>query len=276
MNAPRNRKIKKAPVAVPVDPKVRAANMRALARKVGTALAVGAFGAASLGAAWGAHRYVTTSERFSLREVIVHGAHVRTAHAIVAKSAVILNDNVFAVDLDKARASLLSDPWIRDALFVRRLPDKIEIRVTEQQPAAIVLIDTPYLATREGEIFKSLEAGDPADLPMISGITVDQISEDRSVVTGAITRAIEVAADYRSTVLAHRFPLRELRYGDSGEITLVVGSEAMEVNLGAGEFHRKIAQTARVVADLDKRSVVPSAIMVDNPARPDRVVVRVR
>jgi cell division protein FtsQ len=50
----------------------------------------------------------------------------------------------------------------------------------------------------------------------------------------------------------------------------------MQLVLGGPPFRRKLEQAARVVAELDKRGSKADAIMLDNDARPERVVVRMR
>jgi cell division protein FtsQ len=56
----------------------------------------------------------------------------------------------------------------------------------------------------------------------------------------------------------------------------VVGKSGLELVLGGPPFRRKIDQAARVVAELDVRGARADAIMLDNDARPERVVVRMR
>ena len=46
--------------------------------------------------------------------------------------------------------------------------------------------------------------------------------------------------------------------------------------LGGPPFRRKLEQAARVVAELDRRGAKAETIMLDNDARPERVVVRMR
>jgi cell division protein FtsQ len=61
-----------------------------------------------------------------------------------------------------------------------------------------------------------------------------------------------------------------------GVFTLVVGHAALQLVLGGPPFRRKLDQAARVVAELDRRGAAAGAIMLDNEARPERVVVRIR
>ncbi len=46
--------------------------------------------------------------------------------------------------------------------------------------------------------------------------------------------------------------------------------------LGGPPFRKKLEQAARVATELDHRGQKPDAILLDNDARPERVVARVR
>src|SRR5262249_8627795 len=70
----------------------------------------------SIGVAWSARRYVTTSPRFAVRSFQVTGNARRTQDAIVTESGLADGSNIFTADLDSARARLLTDPWVEDAV----------------------------------------------------------------------------------------------------------------------------------------------------------------
>jgi len=243
---------------------------------IGTAFGVALIVSTSVGAAWLARRYVTTSARFAVASVQVAGNERRTADAILAESAIVLGSNVFSVDLDSARAAVLADPWISDAVLSRRLPHTIVVQVTERRAAALVALGDTLLATADGEPFKKLEPGDPVDVPLITGLTPEAVSEDREEARRTIRRGIELAAEYEQGPLARRAPLEEVHFDSGGACTLVVGRTAMEIVLGGPPFRRKLDEAARVVAELDKRRAQAAAIMLDNDVRPERVVARLR
>ena len=76
--------------------------------------------------------------------------------------------------------------------------------------------------------------------------------------------------------LAHRSALEEVHVESNGEMTLVVGKNAVQLRMGPPPYRRKLEQAVRVVAELDRGGAKPDSIMLDNEARPDRVVVRMR
>jgi len=231
---------------------------------------------AALGVAWAARRHVMTSPRFAVTEIDVLGHERRTADAIAAESGVTAGANVFSLDLDAARAHILGDPWIAQATLARRLPGTILIQVTERKPAALVALRDTYLATAEGEPFKKLEAGDPIDLPLVTGLRQEALDDDREGTMRTIRRAIDLAAEYDHGALARRAPLEEVHVDSDGTFAVVVGRNGLQLVLGGPPFRRKLDQAARVVAELDKRGAKADSIMLDNDSRPERVVVRMR
>ncbi len=234
----------------------------------------------SVGVAWVARRHVMTSSRFGIVEVVVVGNEHRAAGAIVAESGIVIGANVFVEDLDAARGRILADPWIANATLSRRLPGTILVRVIERKAAALAALGDTFLTTADGEPFKRLQPGDPpeevADLPLVTGLRPEAMTEDPEGSMRTIRRAIDLAAEFGHNPLAKRSPLEEVHVEADGAFSLVVGRSAMQLVLGSPPFRRKLDQAARVVAELDKRGAKADAIMLDNDTRPDRVVVRMR
>jgi cell division protein FtsQ len=217
-----------------------------------------------------------TSPRFAVTDVRVIGNEQRPADAVVAESGIAVGANVFSLDLDAARERLLADPWISEATLARRLPGTIVVQVVERRAAALVALGDTFLATSTGEPFKKLEPGDPTDLPVVTGLRAEGLAEDREGTMRTIRRAIELGAEYEHGALARRAPLEEVHIEPDGAFSVVVGRSAIELVLGVPPFRRKLDQAARVVAELDRRGAKADAVLLDNEARPDRVVVRMR
>ena len=261
------------PAAVEAAPPKLPSRFASLAR---TVLGVGLVVGVSVTAALGARRYVTTTPRFAVSEIVVTGNARRSPDDIASEAGIARGANVFSLDLDRARARLLADPWVREASLSRRLPGTVNVQVVERDAAAIVALGDSYLATRDGDIFKRLEPGDPTDLPAVTGLTPDSVSADREAAVRNVRRALDLAAEYEHSPLAARAPLEEVHLADDGGFTLFVGKTAIALELGSAPFHHKLEEAARVLAELDRRGAKADAIMLDNEAHPERVVARVR
>ena len=260
------------PIVEPKRPSKLGAVASVARATLGVALVLGI----SVACALGARSYVTTTPRFAVKDIAVNGNARRTPEEVAAEAGIAKGTNVFSIDLDIARSQLLADPWIREASLSRRLPGSIAIQIVERDAAAIVALGDSYLASRDGEIFKRLETGDPTDLPAVTGLTAEAVADDREGVVRSIRRALDLAAEYERTPLAQRSPLEEVHVTPAGGFTLFVGKSAVALELGPAPFHHKLDEAARVITELDRRGAKPDTIMLDNEARPERVVVRVR
>ncbi len=259
----------------PVAP-AKAARASRVMNVVRTVMGVVLVVAVSGTVAWGARKYVKTSPRFAVNEIVVSGGHFRSADQIMDTANVRRGANVFGLDLEASRQRLLQDPWIHEAELGRRLPGTISIQIKEREAAAIAALGDSYLVARDGEIFKRLEGGDPVDLPVITGLTSEGIAEDREGVKHTLRRAIDLAEDYDRGPLGAKQQLQEVHVAADGAITLIVGKNGLQLALGEPPYRKKIDQAARVVAELERRGSKADAILLDNEARPERVVVRVR
>jgi cell division protein FtsQ len=236
----------------------------------------------ALGVAWSARQYVLTSPRFAITSIEVSGMKMRPQEELARESTLAVGQNIFSSDLDAAHAAIAKDPWIHDVEVTRRLPGTILVSVTEREAAALVSVSGAdgssdlFIASREGEMFKRVEVGDPSDLIVITGITTDAVAQDREGVTRSILRALDLASDYSHTKLAAKSPLEEIHLAGDGTLSIVIGKNALTLTLGAPPFRKKLDQASRVLAEIDRRGGKADAVLLDNDTRPDRVVVRMR
>jgi cell division protein FtsQ len=229
------------------------------------------------GVAWGARRYVRTSSRFAVSEIITSGGKRRGPDDIASIAGVTKGQNVFSIDLDRARARLAADPWIESAELSRQLPGTIYVRIIEREAAGVVAMsEGTYLVTRDGAVIKRVEAGDPLDFHVVTGVALKTLVEDREGTMRTIRHALDLAFDYDRSPLAQRSPIEEVHVEANGDMTLVVGKSGVVLRMGAAPYRRKLEQAVRIVAELDRRGAKPDTIMLDDEARPDRVVVRMR
>jgi cell division protein FtsQ len=227
--------------------------------------------------AWGARRYVRTSPRFVVSEIVTSGGKRRGPDDLAGIANIAKGQNVFSIDLDRARARLVADPWIETAEVTRQLPGMITIRVAEREAGGIVaMTEGTYLVTRDGAVIKRVEPGDPLDFHVVTGVPLKSLVDDREGATRTIRGALDLANDYDHSPLAQRSPVEEVRVEPNGDFTLVVGKSNVTLKLGSAPYRRKLDQAVRIVAELDRRGAKPDTIMLDDEARPDRVVVRMR
>jgi cell division protein FtsQ len=232
---------------------------------------------ASVLVAWGLRRYLRSSPRFAVRTVQVEGNQRRTPHQIAKLAGIETGRNVFTVEEEVAQSLVEADPWIETAEVSVELPNQVTIVVIEHEARALAAIDGRlYLVDNEGEVFKTLEPGDPQDLPVVTGVTSDAINRDREAVAKRVRRALELASDLGRQKIAKRYPVQEVHLEEDGSVTVVVGTEGVSLVFGRPPFRRKVAKAERILEELTYRKVKKAVMFLDNEAHPERVVVRMK
>ena len=239
----------------------------------GLAVVVGA----SLGVAWSAHHYALTSPRFAIRTVELAGAKRSTLEQLESECGVTVGDNIFALDTDLAERKLLENPWISEVKLTRRLPGTLRIELNEREASAVVALgDRLYLVTPEGVPFKEVQAGDPFDMPLITGASPENLQRDRQREIERIQTGLEVLRQYERVPLSRVYPAEEVHLADAGDVTLTCGKDGVALELGTGPWRKKLLMAEEVVGELRKKGRTPGIVFLDNVAHPERVVVRMR
>ncbi len=232
---------------------------------------------ASVLVAWGLRRYLHSSPRFAVRTVHVDGNVRRTAHQIIQRAGIEVGKNVFAVDEGEAAALLKADPWIEKATVTVDLPNDVSIQVVEREARALATIEGKlYLVDARGELFKRFVAGDPYDLPVVTGIDPDVVARDRETVAMTVRRALELMSDLDQAKISARYPVQELHLEPDGSLTVILGSDGISLVFGTPPYRAKVAKAGRILEELRYSKVKSAVLFLDNEAHPERVVVRMK
>jgi cell division protein FtsQ len=239
----------------------------------GLALVIGT----SVSVAYSVRHYALTSPRFSIQEVNLQGGKRVSPEQARDRAGVVLGSNVFALDTAQAEKKLLENPWISEARVTRDLPRALRIEIKEREPAALAVFgDRLYLVTADGEPFKQLAPGDPADFPLITGASVDGMSRDRPRELDRVRIGLEVLEQYSRVPLSKTQPAQEVHLADSGDVVLTAGKEGITFELGKDGYRRKLLMGEQVVAEMRRKGRSPGIVFLDNQAHPERVVVRMK
>jgi len=231
----------------------------------------------SLAVAWSAHHYALNSPRFAIHTVDLVGAKRTTLEQIKTASGIAVGLNIFALDTDVAERKLLENPWISEVKVTRRLPSILRVELSEREAAAVVALgERLYLVTPEGVPFKEIQAGDPFDMPLISGASPENLQRDRKREIERIQTGLEVLRQYERVPLSRVYPPEEVHIADAGDVTLTCGKDGVTLELGTGPWRKKLLMAEEVVGELRKKGRTPGIVFLDNSAHPERVVVRMR
>jgi len=242
------------------------------------------------------HDAITQTDYFKNGSMSVDGNRRLTDRQVLEQARIKPGTNILAVNLGAARKRLLAHPWIADAQINRKIPDGIEIRLTEQRAAAIIDVGRRFLVDQHGTVFKEQAAGDPKNLPDVVGLRyADLILEpdrendappataadhpknpdktDRGRLMQAVVAVLKLGQDSASVI-----PTREIRRINVDRqlgITLVAFDSGIPIMLGFDNYTAKYMVLKQIMVMLKNNAVrdIKEIGAVDLNDM-DRVVVR--
>ena len=107
---------------------------------------------------------------FGLKALEVNGLRQLNGKDVHAASGLVAGTNIFAINLDEVAQRLEATSWIKQALVMRKPPDRIAVDIVERRQVAWVDLGQTYGVASDGVL---LPAGSTArNLPVISGLAV--------------------------------------------------------------------------------------------------------
>lgn len=88
--------------------------------------------------------FLCTSGLFNICQIEIIGNKQITQEQILELSEIKLGDNIFLGNQLKTKKNLSSNPYVEQIKITRKLPDKIQIQITEKQKAYVIELDTGY------------------------------------------------------------------------------------------------------------------------------------
>jgi cell division protein FtsQ len=171
-----------------------------------------------------------------IRAITIDGPFQRVSALQIEEAlSAQLDGGFLSANLDDMREQIMALPWIDQATVARRWPATLEVRVTEQVPAAC-WGENGLLNTR-GELFVTDARHVPAELPRLSG------PEHRSA------EVAKTYLDLRERLIPMGLDLRRVNMDARGawDVTLQNG---VDVRLGRKDVADRIELFLDVVADL--------------------------
>jgi cell division protein FtsQ len=213
---------------------------------------------------------------FAVREVEVSPLRRLTAEAVRATAGIAPGTSIWDVDCRQVEVRLAREPWIRAARVRRQLPHRIVIRVREERPAAIMVVDGPkpglYYVSAHGRVFASVGADDPRDFPYVTGLSAEDIEHGGVLPTRAIRRALTLL---RAVAVAAPGlgPASEIHVDPARGLTLLPTHPTVPIEVGWTGFDAKLSRLPEVMSYWAGREndIAAISLLFD-----DEVVVRTR
>lgn len=223
-----------------------------------------------------AGRAVTSHDRLQVKHLDIQGTVRATEDELLSYAGVHLGDSILDLDLDVVAAGLRRHPWVDEATVTRSLPDRLSIRVSEHEPLAIVSVGEVYLADQRGRLFKRLQSTDALALPVITGLTREQVTKDEAAVARQVLAGVELAGalEAHADLLGHVDELHVDEVLGWDVVTRAGNAKPCRIMLGKQPIAR-IEHAVGAVRRLTELGSRPSMLWADGTKNPDRVQAQI-
>jgi cell division protein FtsQ len=232
--------------------------------RVGAALAVLAI---LVQIPWGALR----ARLARVSDVRVEGTHYLDAERVAKEAGLARGQDLFAVDLARARQQLLLDPRIAEASVDRRLPSAIGVRIVERQPVMLVSHGVPWEMDSAGVLLEPLGRGVVADVPLLVGPRLERLPSGVRVSTDEVRRGLAWVAALGARELQIAGQVSEVDVSDPAatDLTLLDGTRVLAPAWPPGV--PRLSALRVVLADLKQRGTEANEVDLRFD---DQVIVR--
>lgn len=148
---------------------------------------------------------------------------------LIRLSEVKRGDNILTLPLAAVRERILRYPWVKDVRLSKRFPARLFIWVDEEEPVALLeLASNLFLVNREGKVFKKLDAGDPKDFPIITGLNESEIPQ-------RLPRLMALVKSLETSELFNTIGISEAHWSAKSGLSLFTKEPCIQLALGPEE-----------------------------------------
>jgi cell division protein FtsQ len=188
--------------------------------------------------------FVVESPYFSVREIQVRGGEKVSGNEIVTSAGLSKGMNIWKIDPAGIERKIAKHPWVRRVLVHREFPRRITIDVEERTPRAIVAIGKLYYVDADGVVFTEVKAGDKMNYPMLTGLSVEQLTAPEPTMRKRLQEAMRLGE-----LMAQRaHALSEIHFDQADQLIVYTAERAMALRMGWSDWEDKLARLERLLA----------------------------
>jgi cell division protein FtsQ len=178
-----------------------------------------------------------------IKQINIEGNRIVGANEIIQLAHVQVGTLLYQVNLTTIQQSVLSHHYIKDAIVERNLPNSINIQVFERTPLAIVnRTETTYL-DEDGVVLPRSISHRILDLPMISGISINEpLHLGSPVMQSDVREALLILSVMKRVYRTMYHNISEVQLRDGGDIVLYSTEGGVPIIFGHGELASKLVR----------------------------------
>jgi cell division protein FtsQ len=164
------------------------------------------------------------------------------------------HSNLFSTRVSEIKHRILRDKWVKDLAVRRMLPDKLAIFVTEYKPVAIVSLDRLYFVDDEGTIFKEVEAGDPKDYPVLTGLDMSEGTINTPQKVRQLEMFLDLKRMFEKNQAADLLGLSEINYDQRIGYSIVTFQPSLVIKIGYDGFEEKLKKLQAILPVMQRQA----------------------
>ena len=193
-------------------------------------------------------------------DVRVEGLRYLDPERVIARSGLHRGDELFGVDLDRARQALLMEPRIAGAAVRHRWPFGLQLDLEERVPVLLVQHGVPWELDSAGVLLAPLAEGVVADVPMLLGPRLESLPAGSQLRTREVQRGLAWvrALSQRELQLTGQVSEVDVSEADVTALTLMSGTRVITPAWPPGT--RTLSALRVVLADLHSRGTLAQEV----------------
>jgi len=199
---------------------------------------------------------------FYLKRVTLSGQERLDREQVLALAGIKEGQHLLELKPALLRRRLLASPWVAQARVRLIPPDEVKIHLVERRPTALVMAASPWFMDGQGVIFKAMEPGEWADLPVITGL---EGKDPRQAAGTEVMKRVQEILDLLSRPGAPLplAQLSEIRIEPGQALVLYPLAGGGRILLGSGGIEEAARRWQRVRADLTAKELWSRVAYVD-------------
>src|SRR5881296_842093 len=202
----------------------------------------------------GVMHWLLTTPRFGVASVEVRGASRLAPETILTVAAIPRGTNIFRLDTTGVTGRVESLAEIRRADVVRELPNRVVISVEERRPFTLVHGGRLHWMDEEGRLLGASPEAVAPPMPVISGLSADELASMRTAPGPKARAAIGVI---RALLRSGNGLTAEISEIDMSrrEGPVLYTVDGVEVRLGTEDWDERLARLEGVLAQIATQDV---------------------
>jgi cell division protein FtsQ len=196
--------------------------------------------------------FLLSSSRFAVSHIGVIGNTNVTAQTVIEQSGLAEGRNILKLPIAEAATAIAKIPRVRSAVVRRKLPDEIQIEITERQPSALILAKELLLLDHDKKVIDRFDSTKEKDLPLITGRVLRGASIGDILDSDGIEQALQVIDAMAEPALSNSIRLSEINIDDLENILIITEPFGASVYLGSGAFRDKLWRLAQVTEEIKR------------------------